>query len=394
MRITLDTDRTAKEVHAELTTFCIVGFGRIGSTTARLLTLQGIKPVVFDGSEHGVSMARRMGLEAHLIDATSERGAARIASTCDVVSTALPSTVAEKAIPLLTRHGLGTIVDVSYVRDPMAFRKEALKHHVKVFVDMGLAPGLSNILAAHAASDLDRVTDIVMYVGGLSADPNVPLGLVASWSMVDLIEEYTRPARALVNGKMVTLNPIDDAKRVELPGLGVFDAMPTDGLRTLLETYSNVSNMVEYTVRYPGHVETLRILRRLGLLDSGSVGIRGCSLEPRELLAHLLEERLPKTKDRVILVVEVKGVKSSTIVKRSYILDEMLESEYAPTTLALLTSAIHSFATVIASEGFGHPGVVKPEELGMDDSVFGRLLSYLKTLGVSLKEVTIEEKWL
>ncbi len=378
---TLDTEPRLEPLH------CIIGFGRIGSVTARLLKQRGIRVRVYDVSERHVEAARREGFEARLVDITSEAAAARIAAECDVAATALPSRVAEEAIPLLIDNGIPAIVDVSYVRDPLALRDPATKKNVKLFVDAGFAPGLSNILVGHASTYMDRVREIFIYVGGISASPSALLGLVASWSVEDLLEEYTRKARAIVSGRKVLLDPIEDAKRVELPGIGVFDAMPTDGLRTLLESYSEVTNMVEYTLRYPGHVELLKTLRDIGLLEAKPISIAGCSLEPRRLLAHLLEERLERRGDRIILRVEVYGEKGGLETTVSYTLTAYAgKGQAAETVLALATGAVHAFTARLAGEGYGHPGVVKPEELGYDEKVFSELTSYLRGLGLVVRE--------
>ena len=364
---------------------CVVGFGRIGVVTATLLRRMSFAVTVFDTSERRVEEARRRGLDAHLVDVTSSAGAARVAAECDVVATALPSSVAEQSIPRLLEAGATTVVDVSYVRDPLGFRDLAVKVNARLFVDMGFAPGLSNMFAAYAASRLDSVDEVVIYVGGLAAEPASPLGLVASWSTEDLVEEYLRGARAIIDGRQVTLSPIDDATTVELPGLGRFDALPTDGLRTLL-TSIRARRMVEYTLRYPGHVESLKLLRALGLLSRRTISVGSCTIEGGRLLARLLEEALPKRDDRVILVVRVTGSEGSFTASYTYTVDASGRPREADTMMSLVTGAVHAYAVRLAAEGYGHPGIVKPEEIGFDEKAFRALLSYLAGLGVRVRE--------
>ena len=370
------------------TGFCVVGYGRVGRVTASALREMGHGVLVFDASARNVEEARRAGFEAELADVESKTGAMEVASRCSVIATALPSRVAERAIPVLLDAGAGVVVDVSYVRDPMAFRVLAEEAGASLYVDMGVAPGLSNILVAHSAGNMDRVERAIIHVGGVSEKPD-PLGIVASWNMWDLVEEYTRPARARVNGAPATLDPIADATRVEVPGAGVFDAMPTDGLRTLLHTL-DAATLVEYTLRYPGHVELLRSLRRLGLLDARSLVVEGCSLQPRAVLAKLLEEKLPRGGDRLVLYTLVEGVKGSAGKRTEYIVD-VSQGELGSETpvLTLVTGLVHAWAaTVAAQEGRGR-GLVAPEALAPR---LPELLRHLAGHGVHpVRRTTYEE---
>ncbi len=367
--------------------YCVVGFGRVGSASARLLEqLHGIKPIIFDADARAVDRAQKLGFEAYLADVSEPRAASRVARSCDIVGTALPSRVAEQALVNLVRSGALAIVDVSYIRDPLKLRELLGTGRTKVFVDAGLAPGLSNMLAAYASSELEEVEAIRVYVGGIAAEPGGPLGIVASWSVEDLLEEYTRPAKAIIDGKVVELDPIHDATRVELPDLGVFEAMPTDGLRTLLETFGGkVKEMIEYTLRYPGHVDALKLLKSLELLGERSVTVHGCAVVARDFTAALLESVLPRGRDRVVLRVQVEGRAGGAEVSLAYTINYSHASD-GTSTLALLTGAVHSFVMVLAGEGYGRPGLNKPEEIGFDRSAFVRLLALLKRLGVTITE--------
>ena len=343
---------------------CLVGFGRVGRATAHHLARMGYPPLVVDGNGRRVDEARREGFDAYLGDAGSPSMATRLAEGCSVVATALPSDVAVTVVGRLIRAGARKIVDVSYVRDPLVFDVAAREAGARVFVDAGLAPGLTNMIVAYTAERLGGLSEALIHVGGLAAHDADPVGLVASWNMMDLVEEYTRPARARVKGRLVTLNPIDDAVRVEVPGVGVFDALPTDGLRTLLQSLRTVDTLVEYTLRYPGHVELLRGRKRLGLLDDKSYVVGGCSITPRRLLARLLEERLPSSGDRVVLYVKASGRGPGSVASEEYVVDSTQEDIGASMPLlSYLTGLVHAWATVQALRGAGQVGVNPPELL-------------------------------
>lgn len=344
---------------------CLIGYGRVGKVTALVLSRDyNVDVVVFDASGQRVNEARRRGLEARLADVSNPGVTSRIAAECDVVAVALPSRVAERVVQQLIEAEVRAVVDVSYVADPLAFHKPALERGVRVFVDSGLAPGLSNMLARRARMWLDKASRIVVYVGGISAEDDDLFGLVASWSIDDLIEEYTRKAKARIAGEEKLLDPIWDAVRVELPGLGEFDAMPTDGLRTLLRSLQDVPTLIEYTLRYPGHVELLKSLHRLGLLDDKPHVASGCAASPRKMLVRLLEERLPKSGDRVVMYVEAEGEREGYWARTSYVIDVTQDDVGVETpVLTYMTGLVHAWVVVQALKGYGHPGVNAPEEL-------------------------------
>ncbi|NOZ89622.1 MAG: saccharopine dehydrogenase [Crenarchaeota archaeon] len=374
---------------------CLVGFGRVGSVAARLLREWGLPPLVVDASARRVREAEREGFEARLMDAASGSGSLFLARTCRVVATALPSRAAVEALRSLIAAGAGRIVDVSYIPDPMEFAGEAAKRGVTLVVDAGVAPGLSNMMVHFSVEHMDSVKDAYIYVGGLSEEEK-GLGLVASWNMEDLVEEYTRPARAIVGGRLVALDPVAGAvSRVEVPGAGVFEALPTDGLRTLLHTLQGrVASLVEYTLRYPGHLSLLRGLRSLGLLDERSVVVESCSIEPRALLARLLEERLPREGDRLVLYTRVRGRSGRSVKTVEYILDaRQSEAGLDTPVLTYATGLVHAWLTrhVAVDAGDELPaGVVPPERFS---SLLPRLLEELGRRGLVVwRRTTYEEE--
>src|SRR6185369_7834476 len=88
-------------------------------------------------------------------------------------------------------------------------------------------------------------------VGGLPQKPEWPYNYKAVFSPIDVIEEYTRPARYVENGTMVTREALTDVEKIEFEEAGVLESFNTDGLRTLAVTLSHVPDMKEKTLRYP-----------------------------------------------------------------------------------------------------------------------------------------------
>ena len=62
---------------------------------------------------------------------------------------------------------------------------------------------MSNVLIGYVDNLLDKTNRAVTYVGGLPKERVWPYEYKAVFSPIDVIEEYTRPARYIENGKMV-----------------------------------------------------------------------------------------------------------------------------------------------------------------------------------------------
>ena len=65
---------------------------------------------------------------------------------------------------------------------------------------------------------------------------------------------------------------LSEVELVEFSGLGTLEAFLTDGLRSLADTI-DCPDMVEKTMRYPGHADLMRAFRTAGLFSKDKVRI-------------------------------------------------------------------------------------------------------------------------
>src|SRR5690606_30769824 len=172
-------------------------------------------------------------------------------------------------------------------RDPFELDALAQEKGVVAVVDCGVAPGCSNLILGRMESLLDETTRFACYVGGLPVERRWPFEYRAPFSPIDVIEEYTRPARFRRDGSVVTMPALSEVERMDVPGVGTLEAFNTDGLRTLLTT-SQVPDMVEKTMRYPGHASLMEVLRETGFFRRDYTMIGGVAVRPLELSAKLL----------------------------------------------------------------------------------------------------------
>jgi saccharopine dehydrogenase-like NADP-dependent oxidoreductase len=284
-------------------------------------------------------------------------------------------------------------VDISFFpEDALSLDSLARQRGSRAIVDCGVMPGLGGMLGARMAADLEtdgaEVTHLRIMVGGLPQVRNWPLEYKAPFSPIDVLEEYTRPARVREWGREVEYAALSGVELVDLPQVGTLEAFNTDGLRTLLHTLQ-IPNMTERTLRYSGHAEKMRLLRDLGFFDSEAVELRrGQSIAPLELTSRLLEGvwRLDEGEQEfTVMRVEVQGKVGAESVIRSCDLLDRTDSATGDSSMARTTGwpAILA-ARLMLSKGWQRPGVSAPELLGLDTVAWEFMLEGLASAGIDL----------
>ena len=235
----------------------VLGCGVVGSAVAKDLAdhLSAELFVMDINEERAETLAREINSGWMRVNASNYRQLVNTLNGFDLVIGALPGRLGFNALKAAVEAGVD-IVDVSYMpENPLTLHEDAERAGIIIIPDCGVAPGLTNILAGYGASRLDAVNYIHIMVGGIPEKPIPPLGYTITWSAIDLLEEYTRPARIVLNGEVVEVPALSGLETVKFPGLGILEAFYTDGLRTLIHTMPNVAEMWEKTLRYPGHAE-------------------------------------------------------------------------------------------------------------------------------------------
>lgn len=185
---------------------------------------------------------------------------------------------------------------------------------VTVVPDCGLAPGLANVLAAHAMRKLDETASVRIRVGGLPQEPRPPLDYQLVFSVEGLINEYVERCIIVRDGIKLFVEPLTEVEEIEFPEpFGKLEAFHTSGgLSTLARTYAGKVRDMDYkTIRYRGHCAKIRPLLELGLFDAEPIDVDGNEIAPRKLTARVLERKLAGPgPDVVLLRVTVVGSKN------------------------------------------------------------------------------------
>jgi len=307
----------------------------------------------------------------------------------DLTLGALPGDYGYAALKASVEAGVD-MLDVSFSpEDPSQLDGAARERGVTVVPDCGVAPGLSNILVGYGASRLDEVEKAHVMVGGIPEEPVPPLGYTVTWSAEGLIDEYVRDVRIVEGGEVVEVPALSGVEEIEFPGVGTLEAFYTDGLRTLAKSLPGVEEMWEKTLRYPGHVEKVRLLRDLGFFSDDPVTVKGKPVSPRLATARLLERSLwmPEVGDLLAMQITVKGKAAGE--ERGYVFRvlDRYDHEGKVSAMARTTGYTAAIVAGMLAEGkIGEKGVIPPERLGMDQGFTEALLSELKKRDIVIEE--------
>ena len=285
------------------------------------------------------------------------------------------------------------VVDIAFFpEDPFLLDDLARRNSVTAIVDCGVSPGMSNILVGYIDQLLDETQEVALYVGGLPENREWPYEYKAGFSPLDVIEEYIRPARYLSNGAICVKPALSDPELINFPGIGTLEAFNTDGLRSLLKTIP-AHNMREKTLRYPGHVEKMAMLRETGFFSKDVIRVDGKEIRPLDLTAKLLFPKWKMNrndKDITVFRLIVVGKKDSTRLRYLY---EMLDHHDSATQTHSMARTTGYTATLvlrmIAAGMYQRKGISVPEFIGQQPECVEFMRCGLKDRGIVYEETIV-----
>ncbi|MFV2071145.1 MAG: saccharopine dehydrogenase family protein [Thermoanaerobaculales bacterium] len=373
----------------------VLGAGRVGQAIARdLVKEENLEVTVTDVSERALDrLAKVPDLRTVRADLARAGEVTRVVAGFDLAVGAVPGPMGFSNLGRLIEAGID-IVDISFFEeDPWPLHRLALERGLAVVMDCGVAPGCSNLLLGRAEASWDRVDRFSCYVGGLPVARHWPYEYRAVFSPIDVIAEYTRPARLVEGGKVVTRPALTAVEALDFAGVGTLEAFNTDGLRTLLKT-SKVPEMKEKTMRYPGHCERMRMLSDSGFFSEDPVRVGEAQVRPIDLTAELLipawqlEEG---EEDLTVMRVELDGVQDGKAVRVRYDLLDRYDRESDITSMARTTGyTCTAMVRAMAAGMYVEPGLSPPEIVGRDEACFDFIMEHLAERGVCFRETITE----
>jgi saccharopine dehydrogenase-like NADP-dependent oxidoreductase len=369
-----------------VTKVTVLGGGRVGSAIALDLVGSGFAVEVADASEEALARFSTVpGLATRRVDLTEEAAVAKAVRDCDIVVGAVPGFLGYGVLGSVLGAGKPA-VDISFFdEDALGLEPLARERGVAAIVDCGLAPGMSNLFLGHHAARAEELRRFCCYVGGLPVERRLPWEYKAGFSPIDVLEEYTRPARLVERGEIVVRPALSEPEWLEFDGLGTLEAFNTDGLRSLLRTVS-CPWMVEKTLRYPGHIDKLRLLRDAGFLSKEPISVAGVKVRPLDVAAALL---FPVWKfaegeeDFTVMRVEIDTVEGGRPARHHYEMLDRYDPASRTTSMARTTGYVATAAVVWLAEGNRlEPGIHPPELWARAEGVRDFVLHHLAARGV------------
>ena len=271
----------------------------------------------------------------------------------------------------------------------LALHEDAQAKGVTIIPDLGVAPGMVNILAGYGATRLDEVKSIKLYVGGIPTEPKPPLHYTRVFSLEGVFDHYTQPSKMIQKGKLEEVPSLSGIEPIYFDGFGVLEAFYTSGgISTLYKTFPNVHTLEYKTIRYKGHAEKFKLLADLGFLDaSNNVEVENQEVPVRAVVREALKKKLELgTKpDAVLLRVIVAGEKAQQQVTYEYEMVVRKDMTNNETAMARATAnTISVVAQMIGDGTITERGVFAPETIVPGET-------YIKEMaarGVVIKETS------
>jgi lysine 6-dehydrogenase len=368
----------------------VLGGGRVGSAMARDLARDPrFEVTVVDASEGALGRLAESGLRTGRADLADPEAVRQAVRDHDLVVGAVPGFMGFNTLKAVLEADKD-IVDISFFdEDPFLLDELARERGRIAIMDCGVAPGCSNLVLGRMAAELDRVDNFTCMVGGLPAVRTWPFEFKAVFSPIDVIEEYTRPARFKRFGQMVTLPALTDVEPVDFPGVGTLEAFNTDGLRSLLRTM-DVPSMVEKTLRYPGHADKMRMLRETGFFGTEPMEAGGARVRPLDVTARLLFSSWqlgPGEEDFTVMRIVVEGEKDGRRARYAWDLLDRFDRETGTTSMARTTGYTCTAAVRMVAAGlYDRKGISPPEFVGRDAGAYAFIMSELAARGITFRE--------
>jgi len=275
-------------------------------------------------------------------------------SAADLIINMLPGHLGNKATESLKNTGQ-RIVDLSFSETTPDNLQNV---NSSILWDVGIAPGLSNMLVALAYREFGNLDSVSIKVGGNPSQPDDEWSYMAPFSPHDVIAEYTRPARIIENGESCEVPAMSELHSIDANGREM-EAFLTDGLRSLLNIPA--TKMGEYTVRWPGHIQRYQQTK----LDPDEL-VDAWKLDPSREEFTWMEVHITSGENERKWIIEDDGCDGDSSMAR---------------TTGLVTACC-AIAWVDRPEMLS-PGVHAPEDL--PDEVIELVIEVMRSEGVSIE---------
>jgi saccharopine dehydrogenase-like NADP-dependent oxidoreductase len=365
----------------------VLGAGLVGKAMAIDLAAK-FDVTSADISAEALEGVKQHGIKTQCVDFTDLNELGSVVQSFDLAVGAVPGFLGFQTVRTIIEAGK-PMVDISFFpEDPFLLNDLARKKNVTVVTDCGVAPGMGNIVLGYHNKRM-KIHTYECLVGGMPVVREWPYEYKAVFSPIDVIEEYTRPARYVQNGAVVTKEALSDPELIRFDGVGTLESWNSDGLRSLIKTMPDIPNMIEKTLRYPGCIEYLRVLRESGFFSYDEIEVKGVKIRPIDVTAKLLFPKWklkPGEEEFTVMRIVLSGDEKGQQKRYRYDLLDRTNKETNTLSMARTTGYTCTAAVnLVLDEKFTRKGIFPAEFIGEEEENFAFILNYLKERGVIYK---------
>lgn len=326
-------------------------------------------------------------IQIRIEDLSTEEGVTRAVEGADIVIGSVSYSIAYKMLESVIRAGKN-IVDISYFpEDPFGLDELAKKNGVTAIVDCGIVPGMGNIILGDHMRKM-KVKRYECYVGGVPKSRNAPLEYKSPFPVLEVLEEYAESGSMVEDGKVVVRPMLAETMRIDLPKVGTMACLNSDGLRTLIRT-TDIPNMFEKTLRYPGHVDQMRILMDNGFFNTTPIQVNDKIMRPIDMTASMISQLWKYEAgeaDITVMRLIISGIEDGKPVTYTYDLYDEYDPSTGALSMARTTGYTCNAVTKLVLEGaYSQKGICPPEYVGLIDGCWEKVKRYLEDRAVHCK---------
>ncbi|MYL60541.1 saccharopine dehydrogenase, partial [Virgibacillus halodenitrificans] len=301
----------------------VLGSGLMGKEAARDLVASegvaavGLADIDLSRAQQVCDQLNSSKLTAYQVNASSEQELANYMRQFDVIINALFYSFNEIVARTAIQVGVNSVDlggHIGHMTDKvLAMKEDAETAGVTLIPDLGVAPGMINILSGYGASKLEKLDSIKLFVGGIPVRPEPPLEYNHVFSMEGVFDHYTDPSLIIRNGIKQEIPSLSEVEAIHFEKFGPLEAFHTSGgTSTLSISYPELETLEYKTIRYPGHAQKFKLLVDLNLTRMDyEVDVKGQRVNPREVLLKVLDPivELGEKDDAVLLRTVISGEK-------------------------------------------------------------------------------------
>ncbi len=370
----------------------VLGAGAVGTVSALKFAKEAVleKLVIADTvSARASHLADRLNdprVSAICLDAGDRAAVAhaiRQTGTTLVLNAALPATnldvmraCLDAGCDYIDLASAGTDADgIPKMDDQFALDAEFKAAGRLAILGMGADPGTTNVYAAYAAKHLlDVVTELRVRDGDNSICQGYD-GFIPAFSPWVMIDECLCKAVSYRGGRFHLEEPLTGQEQFDFPELGVLNCYYVDHeeSKTLPRFFPSAKTIDFKLCMDEVTVETLRVMKRMGLSSTDRVRVGDLSVVPRDLVVALLpqpKDLAGRMRGKTCVGTLAKGFKDGE--PRAYYIYNVSDHEAVYRSLGVQATAYQTgippviVARLLATGTWRGTGVMSPEQFDPD----------------------------